>query len=86
MFSGEHVKEIQFERNVQIYEICYHVPFYLELSIYAACSTFMTLEGKTRLTIYFSPLKHVLCFSACRLLLQNARLWVVYKPHYLSLF
>ena len=85
MFPGEHVKELQFERNVQFYGIYYHVPLYLELNIYATCSTFMTLEGK-RLTIFFFPFNHVQCFSACRLLLQNARLWVVYKPHYLSLF
>ena len=59
---------------------------YLELNIYATCSTFMTLEGKTRLTIFFFPLNHVQSFSACRLQLQNARGWVVYKPRYLSQF
>ena len=86
MFPGEHVKELQFERNVQFYGICYHVPLFLELNIYAACSTFMTLDGKTRLTSFIFPFNHVQCFSACRLLLQNARGWVVYKPCYLSQF
>ena len=56
-----------------------------KLNIYATCSTFMTLEGKTRLTL-FSPFNHSQCFSARRLLLQNARGWVVYKPRYLSQF
>ena len=58
----------------------------LELNIYATCSTFMTLEGKTRVTVFFPPFNHVQCFSARRLPLQNARGWVVYKPHCLSQF
>ena len=86
MFPHECVKELQLERNVQFYGVSYHVPLYLELYIYATCFTFMTLEGKTRLTIFFPPFNHVQCFSACRLLLQNARGWVFYKPHYLSQF
>ena len=67
MFPDEHVKELQFERNVQFYGIGYHVPLYLELNIYAACSTFMTLEGKTRLTIFFSHLimSSVLVHAGC---------------------
>ena len=32
------------------------------------------------------PFNRVQCFSAYRLLLQNARGWVVYKPHYFSQF
>ena len=35
---------------------------------------------------FFSPFNHSQCFSARRLLLQNARGWVVYKPRYLSQF
>ena len=35
---------------------------------------------------FFFPLNDVQCFSAFRLLLQNARGWVVYKPHCLSQF
>ena len=57
MFPGEHVKELQFERNVWFYGIGYHVPLYLELNIYAACSTFMTLEGSPHL-IMSSVLVH----------------------------
>ena len=72
-------KHVQFERNVQFYGICHHVPE--KLNIYATCPTFMTLEGKTRLRVYFfPPFNHSQRFSACRLLLQNARGWVVYKP------
>ena len=33
---------------------------------------------------FFLALNHIQCFSACRFLLQNARGWVVYKPHCLS--
>ena len=83
MFPHECVKELQLERNVQFYGVCYHVP--QGLKIYATSFTFMTLEGKTSLTI-FPPFNHVQCFSACRLLLQNARGWVFYKPRYLSQF
>ena len=57
MFPSEHVKELQFERNVQFYGIGHHGP--QELNIYATSSTFMTLEGKTRLTL-FSP--HLITF------------------------
>ena len=84
MFPFEHLIELQLERNVQFYGVCCHVP--QGLKIYATSFTFMTLEGKTRLTIFFSPFNHVQCFSACRLLLQNARGWVFYKPRYLSQF
>ena len=35
---------------------------------------------------FFFPLNDVQCFSAFRLLLQNARGWVFYKPRYLSQF
>jgi len=83
MFPCERVKELQLERHVQFYGGCYHVP--QGLKTYATSFTYMTLEGKTRLTI-FPPFNHVQCFSACRLLLQNARGWVFYKPHYLSQF
>ena len=76
-------KKYNLKQNVQFYGICHHVP--QKLNIYATCSTFMTLEGKTRLTL-FSPFNHSQCFSARRLLLQNARGWVVYKPRYLSQF
>ena len=84
MFPSEHVKELQFERNVQFYGIRHHG--LQELNIYATSSTFMTLEGKTRVTVFFPPFNHVQCFSARRLPLQNARGWVVYKPRYLSQF
>ena len=43
-------------------------------------------ENKIDNFLLFSPLNHVQCFSACRLLLQNARGWVVYKLRYLSQF
>ena len=46
----------------------------------------MTVEGKARLTIIFSPLNHVQCLRPFRLLLQNTRVWVVYTQHYLSQF
>ena len=41
-------------------------------------------ENKIDNILFFFPLNHVQCFSACRLLLQNARGWVVYKRCYLS--
>ena len=71
-------KKYNLKENVPFYGICHHVP--QKLNIYATCSTFMTLEGKTRLTL-FSPFNHSQCFSARRLLLQNAS-----KPRYLSQF
>lgn len=43
-----------------IYGICYHVPEG-GINIYAISFTFMSLEGKTRLTIFFFPI-HVQCF------------------------
>ena len=46
----------------------------------------MTLEGKNKIDNFFFLFNHIQCFSACRLLLQNARGWVVYKLHYLSQF
>ena len=84
MFSGEHVKELQFERSVQFYGIRHRGP--QELNVSATCCTFMTLEGKTRVTVFFLPFNHVRCFSARRLPSQNARGWVVYKPRYVSQF
>ena len=42
------------------------------------------LGRENKIDTFFPPFNHVQCFSACRLLLQNARGWVVYKPHYLS--
>ena len=41
------------------------------------------LGRESKIDIFF-PLNYVQCFSACGLLLQNARGWVVYKPHCLS--
>ena len=67
MFPCEHVKEVQFERNVQFYGICYHVA--QGLNIYAISFTFISLEGKTRLTIfYFFPhliMSSVLVHAGC---------------------
>ena len=78
MFPGEHVKELQFERNVQFYEIYYHVPLYLELNIFAACSTFMTLDGKTRFTIFFPHLimSSVLVQAGCSYKMTEAGLFI----------
>ena len=44
------------------------------------------LGRENKIDTFFPPFNHVQCFSACRLLLQNARGWVVYKPHCLSQF
>ena len=65
MFPREHVKELQLEINVQFYGICYHVP--QGLNIYAISFTFMSLEGKTRLTIFFFSqfMSSVLVHAGC---------------------
>ena len=44
------------------------------------------LGRENKIDNFFPPLMHIQCFSACRLLVQNARGWVVYKPHCLSQF
>ena len=44
------------------------------------------LRRENKIDNFFSPFNHVQRFIACRLLLQNARGWVVYKPCYLSHF
>ena len=44
------------------------------------------LGREKKIDTFFFPFNHVQCFSACRLLLKNARGWAVYKSHYLSQF
>ena len=47
---------------------------------------FHVLGREKKIDNFFPPLDYVWCFSACMLLLQNARGRVVYKLCYLSQF
>ena len=75
---------MQFERNVQFYGVCYHV--YLELSNYATCSTFMSWEGKRRLTIFFPHLimSGVLVHACCYYKMPEAGWFINYVIYHSS--
>ena len=63
----EHVRDLEKEIYSSMEYVTIHMPFYLEMDIYATCSTFITVEGKGKLTNFF-PFNHAQCLSLFRLL------------------